>query len=325
MVRRWLAAAIALSSGYSDCSQLALIYDGEVRVDTTRTGALVETATDPLATLAEQHDAFGEIVKLYQDMAYGCAQALLGDPYLAEDAAQQAFITAWHRLGSLRVPDAFPGWFKRIVFTECHRLRRRRRETIPLCIADASLSLEATPQQDVEADEVRETLSLAVEALPDNERVVVVLFYAHELSHAEMSAFLGVPTTTVAKRLHTAKRRLKELLPAEFNAAYAARRPSADERFAERVRLGIYDAYVGRYRFDLRPDLTVTVQREGDRLVSEAAGQRNEICAATSSLGELSTREFDGCGRFLRDGRGRVTHLVYYEHGHEMGVATKIA
>jgi len=62
-------------------------------------------------------------------MAFACAYALVGDAYLAEDIAQEAFITAWQKLSQLREIEAFPGWFKRIVLTHCNRLLRGKRVT----------------------------------------------------------------------------------------------------------------------------------------------------------------------------------------------------
>src|ERR1043165_7597887 len=100
-------------------------------VDDTR--ALVIKASDVTATLAANHDAFGRLVFAFQDMAYACAYAVLGDFQLAEDAAQEAFISAWQKLPQLRQPEAFPGWFRRIVLTECSRLTRgKRSRTISL-------------------------------------------------------------------------------------------------------------------------------------------------------------------------------------------------
>ena len=57
-------------------------------------------------------------------MAFACAFAVLGDVYLAQDTAQEAFIVAWQKLEQLREPAAFPGWFKRIVLTQYNRLTR---------------------------------------------------------------------------------------------------------------------------------------------------------------------------------------------------------
>lgn len=50
-------------------------------------GTLIDRATAMRAAHAEKSDAFGEIVRRFQDMAFGCAYAVLGDLYLAEDAA----------------------------------------------------------------------------------------------------------------------------------------------------------------------------------------------------------------------------------------------
>jgi len=78
-------------------------------------------------------DAFGAIVARFQDMALAYAYSVIGDFHLAEDAAQEAFINAYRQLDALREPDAFPGWFRRIVFKHCDRIKRRKRlQTVPL-------------------------------------------------------------------------------------------------------------------------------------------------------------------------------------------------
>ena len=79
-----------------------------------------------------------------------------------------------------------------------------------------------------------------------------------------------------------------------------------------------------RYRFELRPELFVTIKREGESLMSEAAGQRNELFANDGAKSELLTKEFDGRGKFVRNEQGRISHLIYYEFGREMGLAKKI-
>jgi DNA-directed RNA polymerase specialized sigma24 family protein len=72
-------------------------------------GRLIATATAARAARSEKDRAFGAIVRRFQDLAFGYAYALLGDFHLAEDAAQEAFITAWRHLDQLRTPEAFPG------------------------------------------------------------------------------------------------------------------------------------------------------------------------------------------------------------------------
>lgn len=68
--------------------------------------------------------AFTELVLRFRNMAYGYATSLLRDRHLAEDAAQEAFIDAYRKLGQLREPAAFPGWFRRVVFKQCDRIAR---------------------------------------------------------------------------------------------------------------------------------------------------------------------------------------------------------
>lgn len=287
--------------------------------------ALVIKVTDSTATLAEKHEAFGRLVVSFQDMAYACAYAVLGDFHLAEDAAQEAFITAWQQLSQLRQPDAFPGWFRRIVLTECNRLRRGKR--LRFASLGDGVSVPSTlddPQIMIERNELKKAVFAAIEKLPERERIVITLFYLKGQSHSDIGTFLEVPMTTVAKRLYSARVRLRGKMMDGFKTDLASHRPSRNMSFAQKVKAGIYDEYVGEYRFELRPELVVTIKREGDRLVGEGAGQTNELFAEKGSETELLTKEFDGRGEFIRDEKGRVSHLVYYEFGQKMGKARKI-
>jgi RNA polymerase sigma factor (sigma-70 family) len=287
--------------------------------------ALVLKARDSNATLAEKREAFCELVRMFQDMAYACGYSVMGDFCLAEDAAQEAFISAWQKLSQLRQPEAFPGWFRRIVLTECNRLTRGQRlRTISL---DEGMDLHAPhpdPQSAIEKDELTKAAFAAIKKLSLNERMVVMLFYVNEHSQSDISAFLNVPLTTVAKRLYSARVRLRLMMMDAFKNDLTTHRPSRDGSFAEKVRAGIYDEYVGQYRFELRPELVVTITRDGDRLISEAAGQRNELFASDAAEGELLIKEFDGRGEFVRNEQGRISHLIYHEFGSEMGVAKMI-
>src|SRR5919109_5294957 len=99
-------------------------------------GILIARATAARAAHAEKSHAFGEIVRRFQDLAFACAFGVLGDFHLAQDAAQEAFLTAWRNLDQLRKPEAFPGWLKRIVLTQCHRLTRGKHlSTVVLDVA----------------------------------------------------------------------------------------------------------------------------------------------------------------------------------------------
>ena len=160
---------------------------------------------------AGQADAYGELVRRFQDMAYGYAYAVVGDFHTAEDAAQEAFIEAYRCLPSLRAPAAFPSWLKRIVFKHCDRLTRGKRlATTPLDAASELPARTPGPADVTERRETRDTVLRAIGELPARQREVTALYYIDGYSQNEIAAFLEVPTSTVKSRLHASRKRLKE-------------------------------------------------------------------------------------------------------------------
>ena len=181
-------------------------------------------------------DAFGELVRRFQDMAVGYGYSVLHDFQLAEDAAQEAFFEAYRLLDQLREPAAFAGWFRRIVFKHCDRIIRRKRPVLaPMEFAESQPSAEISQAEAVEQREMKDRLMSAVDTLPEREREVLMLFYISGYSHKEIGEFLGVPVTTVKKRLHDGRERLRERLMQVFQVAVHERRPSRDDVFAARV------------------------------------------------------------------------------------------
>jgi RNA polymerase sigma factor (sigma-70 family) len=190
-------------------------------------------------------EAYAAIVRRFQDMAVGYGYSLLGDLHLAEDAAQEAFASAYRDLAQLRQPAAFPGWFRTIVFKHCDRLiRRRQPATLPL---EAAAELPAGgdgPAETAERRATRDQVIGAIQSLPGHEREVVALFYISEYTQAEIGGFLGLPVSTVKNRLHAARRHLQERMLSVIQDNLSEQRPSRDERFAERV-MQLFQASAG--------------------------------------------------------------------------------
>lgn len=179
-------------------------------------------------------DAFGTLVMRFQNMAHVHAYAVLGDAHLAEDAAQEAFIDAYLSLPRLREAAAFAGWFRRIVFKHAERFVRGKQ--IVLVPFDAAVDLPALTLDPAALAIQRETIDLlreAVAVLPAHERDAVVLHYLADAPYAEVAALLGVPLSTVKKRLHDARKRLKQRM--NMMIEHNLQPPSQDDRFTNRV------------------------------------------------------------------------------------------
>jgi len=186
--------------------------------------------------LTVRQEAFGEVVRRCQDLAYGYAYALLGDADMAQDAAQEAFITAYRMVAQLREPQAFPGWLRQIVRTHCTRSRRAYQRGSTSIEAVAALpSAGPDPLGVVERQEVQEMVTAAIAALPQQERVVTALFYISGQGQSEIAQFLGVPVTTVKKRLQAARKRLAERMLEMVKDTLQEHTPSQDPRFADTV------------------------------------------------------------------------------------------
>ncbi|HEV8484597.1 MAG TPA: sigma-70 family RNA polymerase sigma factor [Blastocatellia bacterium] len=181
-------------------------------------------------------NAYGVIVRRFQDMAVGYGYSILRDFQLAEDAAQEAFFEAYRSLEKLREPAAFPGWFRRIVFKQCDRLIRGKSiMTVPLDAAREQAAVEPDQCDEMEQREMKDRVLEAVDALPENERAATMLYYIGGYSQVEIGEFLDAPVTTVKKRLHSARSRLREMLIDAVEESLRERRPSRDEQFAGRL------------------------------------------------------------------------------------------
>jgi len=180
---------------------------------TKKIEALIAQATARNTARTQRHEAFGEIVKRFQGMAYNCAYATLGDFQLAEDAAQEAFIEAYRNLPKLREVKAFSSWFKQIVLRQCHRITRRK--SLPIESIESVLELpsdEKGPAMAAEKNELKEKVLAAIKDLPENERMVTTLFYLNGYSQKDIAGFLKVSVTKVNNCLRSSRKRLKERL-----------------------------------------------------------------------------------------------------------------
>ena len=191
-------------------------------------------------------DGFAVLVERFQDMAVGYSYSILGDFHLAEDAAQEAFLEAYPNLHKVYGPEAFPSWFKRIVFKHCDRiLRRKTLDVTQLDEASLVAAPDGDPESAAEGRELEAVIHAAVGSLRPTARSAITLFYISDYSQHEICEFLGIPATTLKSRLHRGRKQLQERMIGMMEENLRQNRPSRDKRFADGVRSGLRDVYAG--------------------------------------------------------------------------------
>jgi RNA polymerase sigma factor (sigma-70 family) len=181
--------------------------------------------------------AFTSIVMSFQDMAVGYAFSIIRDFHMAEDVAQESFVSAYLSIRQLKEPAAFAGWFRRIIFTQCNRVTRRKTPIID-ALEDNVEAASNEPRVDIllENEQSEEKLINLVNSLPEAQRTAITLSFIGGYSQKEISAFLGVPVSTIKSRLHKAKANLRGKLMEKARESLRGQRPSRSPDFVKRVR-----------------------------------------------------------------------------------------
>jgi RNA polymerase sigma factor (sigma-70 family) len=153
-------------------------------------------------------DAFGRLVAATQRMAYAVAKQVLREPHLAEDAAQEAYLRAFRRLGDLQEPAGFVTWLRRIVITVAYNMRRSHRVTLlQLDAVDVPVLDEAETSW---TDAQRHQLSRALLTLTAQERQLCDRRYHGAWSTARLAEAAGVDETVMRKRLQRVRDKLRK-------------------------------------------------------------------------------------------------------------------
>lgn len=174
--------------------------------------------------IAGESELFHELIRPYEKLVYVTIYPILKNETEAEDAAQEAIISAYRNLKSFRGEAKFSTWLVTIAMNEAKK--RLRKANVA---AEDSLSVSAEeiegdytpavltdwreiPLEALERKELREKLREAVKMLPEKYREVFVLRDIEELNQEETAAALGINVTLVKVRLHRARMMLQKML-----------------------------------------------------------------------------------------------------------------
>ena len=170
--------------------------------------------------LAEDKDAFGEIVKRWERKIFALCFGMLGREEDARDAAQETFISAYRNLNNFRGEAKVSSWLHRIAVNQCLTRQRRAKvrgeqslENENETAENAFFSpLSKSPSRLAEQKERVEMIRRAVNALPTDLKQVIVMKEFEEMTFQEISEILDLPLSTVKSRLYTALKQLRMLL-----------------------------------------------------------------------------------------------------------------
>ncbi len=179
-------------------------------------------------------DSFNQIVIEFQNLVYNQAYRILGEPATAEDAAQEAFISAYKKLHTYR-GGSFKSWLLRIVSNACYdEFRRRKRQPVLPLYPENKQGNEVEsaswledpgekPEDSLLRNELSEAIQICLDRLDFEFRTIVILVDFQGMDYASAAEVIDRPLGTVKSRLARARRNLqdclqgfRELLPIEF-------------------------------------------------------------------------------------------------------------
>ncbi|MGB2962374.1 MAG: sigma-70 family RNA polymerase sigma factor [Anaerolineales bacterium] len=179
-------------------------------------------------------DSFNQIVLTYQNLVYNQAYRIIGEPDAAQDAVQEAFISAYKKLHTYR-GGSFKSWLLRIVSNACYdEFRRRKRQPVtPLYPENKNGNelenvswledSEEKPEDFLLRNELSQAIQTCLDRLEFEFRTIVVLVDLQGMDYKTAAKVIDRPLGTVKSRLARARKSLKdclkgfrELLPVEF-------------------------------------------------------------------------------------------------------------
>ena len=171
-------------------------------------------------------EAFGELVERNRRAVFRAALAAVGSPAEADDVAQEAFVTAYRKLGGFRGESAFRTWLLAITWRKAIDRRNSMTRWLRQTVTQGDFGdntpdmMESTPsksrsQEDALADaELHRTLRRLIGTLPRKLRDALLLAGSGEYSYEQIGQMLGAPVGTVKWRVSEARKMLKQKLTA---------------------------------------------------------------------------------------------------------------
>jgi RNA polymerase sigma-70 factor (ECF subfamily) len=154
---------------------------------------------------------FGTVYEEHARPIYYLALRFLGDPVLAEDAAQDVFLKAWRKFEAFRGDSAIRTWLYRITINHCQNLLQswQRRHIFPQpdeIVHEAASGSAESPLRLLETKELGEVIQKALGCLTEEYRLLLLLVADEELSYNDVAELTGQTADAVRGKLHRARK-----------------------------------------------------------------------------------------------------------------------
>jgi RNA polymerase sigma-70 factor, ECF subfamily len=168
-------------------------------------------------------EAFRIVVEKYQKMVLNCSYKFLRNRESAEDLTQEVFLEVFESISSFRADSKLSTWIYRITVTKSlnqlkSMKRKKRFATLLHLFGEDEVENHITapgnmsPDKDLENQDRTRVLNLALEKLPENQRIAFTLSKYNEMSYEEISGILNTSISSVESLIHRAKTNLKKKL-----------------------------------------------------------------------------------------------------------------
>lgn len=161
--------------------------------------------------------AFDELYTLTVQSAFRTAFLMLNNEDDAQDVLQNAYAKAFRKLSELKEPEKFESWLKSIVENESKNyIKKSKRISAPIVFAKNKVEdnsdewNQPIPQEYLEREELRKSVSDILDGLSPEVRACIVLFHYENKTLNEISEILEIPLGTVKSRLYSGRKQIEK-------------------------------------------------------------------------------------------------------------------
>ncbi|AQS06380.1 RNA polymerase sigma factor [Clostridium beijerinckii] len=159
-------------------------------------------------------NALGELFEIYKNESFKYSYLITGSKYTSEDIVQEAFISCYKNIKSLKNPEFFKSWFFKMLTRIAWRYAKKDKKSLPVDNIFEKLdekNIDTSIEQYLRKEQ-NNNLYAEIEKLDLKQKTVIILYYFNGLTVNEIAKVMGCFEGTVKSRLHSARKKLKSSL-----------------------------------------------------------------------------------------------------------------